>query len=310
MNKIHISIISPVYKAENCIDKLVFQMKNEVEKITYNYEIILVDDCGPDNSWDKIKQLCLDDKKIIGIKLSRNFGQHYAITAGLDQSLGDWVIVMDCDLQDRPDQIPKLYNKALEGFDIVQGRRENRKDNFIKRMFSFIFYRILAYLSGYSQDNTIANFGIYNRKVVGGIVSMREKIRFFPTMVAWVGFRKTSIKIEHSIRLEGKSSYSIAKLFNLALDIVLAFSDKPLRIIIKFGLLISLFSFIFLLYNSYKYFTGQIIVLGYTSLIISIWFLSGLIMLMLGVVGLYVGKTFESTKDRPIYLIDVKINGE
>lgn len=309
MSKIDISIISPIYRAENCIDELVFQIKKEVSMITDNYEIILVEDCGPDNSWDKIQKLCINDKKIVGIKLSRNFGQHYAITAGLDQSIGEWVIVMDCDLQDRPDQITKLYNKALEGFDIVQGRRENRKDSLMKKFFSFVFYRVLAYLSGYSQDNTIANFGVYNRKVISGIVSMREKIRFFPTMVAWVGFRKTSIEIEHSNRLDGNSSYSISKLFNLALDIILAFSDKPLRIIIKFGMLISLFSFIFLLYNSYKYYTGQIIVLGYTSLIISIWFLSGLIMLMLGVVGLYVGKTFESTKDRPIYLIDVKING-
>lgn len=304
----HISIISPVYRAENCLESLVSQIKTEVEKITSDYEIILVEDCGPDNSWNKIEQLCTSNNKIIGIKLSRNFGQHYAITAGLDQSIGEWVVVMDCDLQDRPDQIPKLYKKALEGFDIVQGRRENRKDNFFKRLFSFVFYRILAYLSGYSQDNTIANFGIYNRKVILGIVSMREKIRFFPTMVAWVGFRKTSIEIEHSNRLEGSSSYSLSKLFNLALDIILAFSDKPLRIIIKFGMLISLFSFVFLLYNSYKYLSGQILVLGYTSLIISIWFLSGLIMLMLGVVGLYVGKTFESTKDRPIYLIDKKIN--
>ena len=307
-NTLHLSIVSPVYKAEQCLQELVSQLETEVVKITTSYEIILVEDCGPDNSWETIEELCLTKTNIIGIKLSRNFGQHYAITAGLDQSIGEWVVVMDCDLQDRPDQILKLYNKALEGFDIVQGRRENRKDSFFKRGFSWCFYRALAYLSGYSQDNTIANFGIYNRKVINAIVSMRESIRFFPTMVAWVGFKKTSIKIEHSERAEGNSSYTLSKLFNLAFDIILAYSDKPLRIIVKLGLLTSISSFIYLLYNIYKYFSGQIVVLGYMSLIISIWFLSGLVMLMLGIVGLYIGKTFESSKNRPIYIVDKKLN--
>ena len=308
MDKIHLSIVSPVYRAEQCLDELVSQIEIEVAKITNSYEIILVEDCGPDNSWVKIEELCLNNNRIKGIKLSRNFGQHYAITAGLDESIGEWVVVMDCDLQDRPDQIVKLYNKALQGYEIVQGRREDRKDGFFKKVFSWTFYRLLAYLSGYSQDNTIANFGIYSRKVIDSITSMRETIRFLPTMIAWVGFKKTAIEIEHSARSEGKSSYTISKLFNLALDIILAFSDKPLRIIIKLGLFTSFSSFIYLLYNIYKYLSGQIVVMGYTSLIISIWFLSGLIMLMLGVVGLYIGKTFESTKNRPIYIIDKKIN--
>lgn len=309
MIKPFISIVSPIYGAENTVEELVSQIHKEVSLITNEYEIILVDDCGPDKSWEKIIQLCENDNKIVGLKLSRNFGQHYAITAGLDQSLGEWIIVMDCDLQDRPDQISKMYNKALEGYDVVQGRRENRKDSFFKKTFSTLFYKVLAYLSGYSQDSTIANFGIYNKKVISSITSMRESIRFFPTMVAWVGFRKTSIEIEHAERSEGRSSYTISKLFNLALDIILAYSDKPLRIIIKLGMITSLGSFIFLMYNLYKYLSGQIVVLGYMSLIISIWFLSGLIMLMLGVVGLYIGKTFESTKNRPIYVIDKKING-
>lgn len=305
---IEISIISPVYRAENIVDKLVESIVENVSAITPNYEIILVEDCGPDNSWDKIVENCKKNDRVKGIKLSRNFGQHFAITAGLDLSVGEWVIVMDCDLQDRPDQIHLLYKKALEGFDIVQGRRENRKDTFFKKAFSWFYYRVLAYLSGYNQDNTIANFGIYNRKVVNSIVSMRESIRFFPTMVAWVGYNKTSIEIQHSERSEGKSSYTISKLFSLASDIILAYSDKPLRIIVKFGLLTSFSSFIYLIYNIYKYLSGQIIVMGYTSLIVSIWFLSGLMMLMLGIVGLYIGKTFESTKNRPIYIIDKKVN--
>jgi len=303
-----ISIVSPVYRAEKMLDELVTQIKKEIVSITDNYEIILVEDQSPDNSWRIIQQLCEKNKNIIGIKLSRNFGQHYAITAGLDQCKGEWIFVMDCDLQDRPDQMNKLYIKAMEGYDIVQGRRENRKDAFFKKTFSKLFYRILAYLSGYSQDNTIANYGIYNKKVIQSIVSMRENIRFFPTMVAWVGYKKTSVEIEHSERSEGRSSYTLKKLFNLALDIILAYSDKPLRLMVKLGFFTSFSSFLFLLYNLYLYFTGKILVMGYMSLIVSIWFLSGLLMLMLGVVGLYVGKTFESAKNRPIYIIETKLN--
>ncbi|MBX3165255.1 MAG: glycosyltransferase family 2 protein [Bacteroidetes bacterium] len=303
-----ISVVSPVYRAEKTLDELVKQIKEEMKRMNVSYEIILVDDCGPDKSWEEIENICANDITVKGIKLSRNFGQHYAITAGLDKAKGEWIVVMDCDLQDRSDQIHKFYDEALKGYDVVQGRRENRKDSFFKRTFSWLFYKVLAYLSGYSQDNTIANFGIYHRKVVAAIISMREVIRFFPTMVAWVGFKKTSIEIEHAERSEGKSSYTFSKLLNLALDIILAYSDKPLRIMIKLGLLTSFVAFVYLVFNLYKYLSGQIIVMGYTSLIVSIWFLCGLIMLMLGVVGLYIGKTFESTKQRPIYIIDKMIN--
>lgn len=308
MQKPFISVVSPIYHAEKTIDELILLIEEQLKLITESYEIILVNDFSSDNSWLVIENNCQHNNKVVGINLSRNFGQHYAITAGLDHCKGEWVFVMDCDLQDRPDQMMKLYEKALEGFDIVQGRRENRKDSFIKRLFSKLFYKVLAYLSGYSQQSTIANFGIYNRKVIQSVISMRESIRFFPVMIAWVGFKKTSIEIEHSIRNEGKSNYTFKKLCNLALDIVLAYSDKPLRIIIKLGLYTSFLSFAVFIYNIYKYITGQIVVLGYLSLIVSIWFLAGLIMLMLGVVGLYVGKTFERTKNRPLYIIESTLN--
>ncbi len=303
-----ISIVCPVYRAEKVIHELVKLVEAELLMITPNYEIILIEDCGPDESWKVIEEIGRTNNKVKGIKLSRNFGQHYAITAGLDRSVGEWVVVMDCDLQDRPDQIHKFYNKAIEGFDVVQGRRENRKDSFFKRKFSAFFYKILAYLSGYSQDSSIANFGIYSRKVIDSVISMREKTRFFPTMIAWVGYSKAVINIEHSARAEGKSSYNFDKLFNLALDIILAYSDKPLRLIIKLGFFTSFFSLLYAIYNVYKFIKGEIIVMGYASIIVSLWFLAGVIMLILGVVGLYIGKTYEGIKNRPLYLIDKKIN--
>jgi glycosyltransferase involved in cell wall biosynthesis len=305
-----ISVVSPVYKAEKLINLLVNRIKTSLEKFTTSYEIILVDDCGPDNSWQRIQENALIDSRVKGVKLSRNFGQHYAITAGLDQAKGKWVVVMDCDLQDRPEEIINLYKKAQEGYDIVLARRFERQDKFTKKLFSKLFYNTLGYLTGTEQDSSIANFGIYHIKVVKAICSMRESIRYFPTMVKWVGFKRTVIDVEHAERPEGETSYNFKRLFNLALDIILAYSDKPIRLTVKTGLLISVCSLFFALLTLIRYLTGQITVIGYTSLVVSIWFLSGLIISILGVIGFYIGKTFEGVKARPIYIIAEKTYAE
>lgn len=303
-----ISVVSPVYNAANILPLLVKRIHASVQQITPDYEIILVEDHGPDNSWNVIKEISKTDPKVIGIKLSRNFGQHYAITAGLDHTRGEWVVVMDCDLQDQPEEIGKLYTKAREGYDVVLARRHERKDNFFKRMFSAMFYRTLGYLTGSKQDETVANFGLYHRKVVDAVCSMRESIRYFPTMVQWVGFKTSKVDVDHEKREEGKSSYNFNKLIKLAIDIILAFSDKPIRLLIKFGLVISLFSGVVALIYLIKWMNGEVIVLGYTSLIVSLWLLSGITIATLGIVGLYVGKTFEGVKGRPIYIVDEKVN--
>tara|TARA_B110000240_G_scaffold166644_1_gene188031 strand:- start:944 stop:1870 length:927 start_codon:yes stop_codon:yes gene_type:complete len=299
----HISIVSPVYNAENIIPELAQRIINSVTKITLDYEIILVEDGGPDNSWEVIEQVAKLNPKIKGIKLSRNFGQHYAITAGLDKCKGDWIVVMDCDLQDRPEEIGLLYSKANEGFDVVLARRDQRKDNFFKKNMSAIFYRTLGYLTGSEQDETVANFGIYSSKVITEISRMRESIRYFPTMVKWVGFKTAKVNVQHDVRIEGESSYNFKKLLMLALDIILAFSDKPIRILVKFGFLVTFGSFIFAIYTFLSWLRGDIYVMGYSTLVISIWFLSGVIIMTLGIIGLYVGKTFEGVKGRPLYIV-------
>lgn len=303
-----ISIVSPVYRAEKILPELVKRIKQSLEKITDAYEIILVDDGGPDNSWGVIEDLSKIYPEIVGIKLSRNFGQHYAITAGLDHAKGEWVVVMDCDLQDQPEEIMRLYTKAKEGYDIVLASRHSRKDSFFKKLISKLFYRTLGYLTGSQQDETVANFGIYHKKAIENIVTMRESIRFFPTMVKWVGFKSTTIKVDHASRGEGKSNYNIKRLMNLALDIMLAFSDKPIRLVVKAGLAITLVAVVFSMITFFRWLNGSIVELGYTSLIISIWLLSGIILCTLGVIGLYVGKIFEGVKNRPIYIIDKFIN--
>ncbi|RZJ71963.1 glycosyltransferase family 2 protein [Flavobacterium sp.] len=299
-----LSVVSPVYRAYNDLEELVTRIKASVPDGFDELEIILVDDFSPDDSWNKIEQLSKIHPEIIGIKLSRNFGQHYAITAGLDVVTGDWISVMDCDLQDQPEEIPKLYQKTLEGYDIVLARRHSRKDNWAKRFFSKTFYRTLAYLTGSHQDEAVANFGIYSAKVIAQVVRMRESIRYFPTMVKWVGFRTAHLNVKHASRQDGKSNYNFKRMIKLALDIILAFSDKPLRLIIKFGVVIALCSFAVALLMIYRYLEGDISVIGYASLIISIWFLSGCILITLGTLGLYVGKIFEGVKGRPIYIVE------
>jgi polyisoprenyl-phosphate glycosyltransferase len=302
-----LSIISPVYRAEQTLEPLVLRIKDAVRKISSEFEIVLVEDASPDRSWEEIERLAKLHPEVEGIKLSRNFGQHYAITAGLDHAKGDWVVVMDCDLQDRPEEIPQLLAKAEEGYDVVLARRANRQDGFLKRLSSKLFYRTLAWLTGSHQDETIANFGIYHRKVIREISNMRESIRYFPTMVRWVGFRQTTLDVIHAANEERGSSYNFKRLFNLALDIMLAYSDKPIRMTVKVGLLIALAGFLFAVFTMVRYLQGDIIIAGYASLIISLWILTGFILVTLGMVGLYIGKTFEGVKNRPIYIVEKRV---
>lgn len=303
-----ISVVSPVYLGEGLVNELVCRLSNSLSDITTDYEIILVDDGSLDGSWKEIQNICSKNKNVKGIKLSRNFGQHYAITAGLESVSGELVVVIDCDLQDRPEEIPNLFAKINEGYDIVYARRTLRKDGFFKKLFSRIFYRLFSYLTDSKQDSTIANFGIYHKKVIQAILAMKDHVRYFPTMVQWVGFSSSKIDVIHSHRLDGESSYSWAQLIHLGLNNIIAFSNKPLILMVRLGLLISFLSFLAGATYLYQYFMGTIVVLGFASIIISIWFLSGVIILLLGIIGVYLAKTFDRAKERPTFIIDKKIN--
>jgi glycosyltransferase involved in cell wall biosynthesis len=298
-----LSIVSPVYKAEAIVPLLVNEIKEHVAGITKEFEIILVEDGSPDNSWQAIELECSKDPRVKAVKLSRNFGQHYAITAGLDYTKGQWVVVMDCDLQDKPEEIPNLYNKALMGHKIVLARREVRNDSFRKKFSSRIFYKFLSILTGVKQDSSIANFGIYHADVINAVRQMREPFRNFAAIVKWVGFYPTTINVSHSKRAEGVSSYNLTKMMKLAIDTILAYSNKPLYYIMGFGFVVSLTAFIASIIVLIRYFGGFITEPGYTSLILSVWVIGGLMIMFLGVVGLYIGKIFEGIKNRPIYIV-------
>lgn len=307
---IEISVVIPVYKAENLISELLKQLTIELTSITTSYEIILVEDRSPDNSWIEVKKAQLMHPNVKAVRLSRNFGQHYAISAGLTLAQGEWIVVMDCDLQDQPSEISKLYHESKKGFDIVLARRTIRQDSLWKKLSSKLFYRVLGYLTGVEQDSSVANFGIYNRKVISAINQMPESIRYFPTMVSWVGFKSSKLDVAHAARPEGKTSYNLKKLLNLSLDICLANSDKPIRLTIKLGLTVAFTGFVFAAYIAIRSLLGEIQVLGYASLLVSLWVLTGLIICIIGVIGLYVGKSFEGIKNRPLYVVDEVIENE
>jgi len=307
-NDVFLSIVSPVYRGEEFIERLIEELVREVSPITENFEIILVDDGYPDKSWSIIKRRAAVNSKVIGVKLSRNFGQHIAINAGLEKARGDWVVVMDCDLQDRPDQIPKLMEKALTGFDYVFAQRVSRKDTFFKKASSRLFYSVLGYLTDTKQDASIANFGVFSRMVIDAVLEIGDQKRYFPNFVRWVGFNGTAVPVEHGKREHNKSSYSFSALFSLALDTIINFSNKPLKLAVMGGLCLSALAFLLVVYTLISYFSGRIEVLGYTSLIVFMLLSTGLIITIVGVAGLYIGAIFEKVKGRPQYYIQETVN--
>ncbi len=307
-NNPHISIVSPVYRAEKILDKLVDEIQKVMQQMNLTYEIILVDDRSPDNSWEVMKEISRKFPEVKSVRLSKNFGQHPAIMAGLSMTSGEWIVVMDCDLQDQPKEIVKLYEKAQEGYDLVLARREKRQDGFFKKLSSKIFYKIFNYFAGLKINNEVANFGIYNKKVIQSILSINDYIKYFPLFTNWVGFNATTVTVEHSQREEGNSSYNISKLLSLAFNVIISFSEKPLKLFILLGSFISGLSFIVGVYFLIKALNGEISEPGFSSLIISIWFLSGMIISIIGLVGIYLGKTFNQVKNRPVFIVDEKRN--
>ncbi len=304
-----LSVISPLYRAAPTLAELLRRVTAAASAVTENYEIVLVDDRSPDETWGLAQAAAARDPRLRVLRLSRNFGQHRAITAGLDACRGEWIVVLDCDLQDQPEAMPALLAAARSGpFDLVQARRMGRQDAWAKRLLSGAFHRSLSYLTGARHDPAVGNFGIYHRRVVAAVLRLREDIRYFPAQVRWVGFRAGTLDVAHAGRAAGESTYRLGTLLDLALDIILANSDKPIRLAVKTGLAVAAGAFVLVPVTLLRYWAGAITEPGYASLILSVWFFSGVLLAGLGVVGLYVGKTFEQTKERPLYIVDEELN--
>jgi glycosyltransferase involved in cell wall biosynthesis len=304
-----ISVVIPIFLNEPFIEELSSRLISTLERITAHFEIIMVDDCSPDNSWSIIKTLAEKEIRIRGLKFSKNFGQHKAVTAGIDRCRGKWVVVMDGDLQDRPEEIERLHEKAItDCCDIVFARRKRRKDHLFKRLSSKLFYMVLNKLSGSHIDSRVANFGIYSKKVIDNFKKMREQNRLFLLFIEWLGFEAEYIDVEHDERLSGKTAYSFYKRISLAVDAIISMSNRPLKMAVKFGFFIAFMAFIYGVFIIFRYFLMGTPVMGWTSLMVSVWFVGGLIFALLGILGLYVGRVFDEVKYRPLYVISEEVN--
>lgn len=290
------------------VAELVRRCEESLRNLVDDYEIILVNDGSPDNSWAEICRACAASPRVKGLNLSRNFGQHMAISAGLAYSKGDWVVVMDCDLQDRPEDIPALYQKSQEGWHVVHARRAIRKEGRLKKLTGKIFHFVFKRLSGQKTDQRIGNFGIFSRKVIDTFNAMPEAARSFESLIRYMGFPSACVDIARDERAEGKSSYSLSKLLRLTFDIILSNSNKPLKMAVYGGFFMSLAAFLLALYNIIAKLSGLITIQGYTTTVFSIWFVGGAILFLIGILGLYIGKIFNQVKGRPLFIVKDELN--
>lgn len=301
-----ISVVIPVYRGEDCLTELHRRLIASLEPTVRSFEIVLVEDCGPDGSWEAIRALARRDPRVRGMQFSRNFGQHFGITAGIDIARGDWIVVMDCDLQDRPEEIPALYARAQEGFDIVLARRHDRTDGWWRRTTSLMFYGLFRFLTDLKYDGAVGNFRIISRDVANSFRSFREQLRFFGGIVAWLGYRVGSIDVQHDPRFAGTTTYTWGKLIDLGVQTIVAYSDKPLRLGIRAGFSVAFIAFVVgtvVLVRALVYGTA---VTGWASVMVSMYFLSGLIIGFMGLLGLYLGRVFDEVKRRPLYVVREK----
>lgn len=298
-----LSVVVPVYGCVGCLEELTERVLATVGRMGHTVELILVDDNSPDQAWSRIHELASLHLEVRGLRLSRNFGQHAAISAGIAHARGNVVIVMDCDLQDIPEEIPSLLSALTPEIEIVLAQRVERQDTWFKRVGSRAFYRTLGWLTDTNYDPSTANFGAYSRKAIDAMNSMPETDRFLPLLARWTGFRTVRVPVEHGKRTEGKSSYTFSKLVQMATRIALSFSDKPLRLVMTTAFALAVVGLCVAGFAVYRYLMGDIRIAGFTSILASVWMVGSFLMASIGVVGLYIGRIHNETKRRPQYLI-------
>ncbi|SDH61944.1 dolichol-phosphate mannosyltransferase [Pseudobutyrivibrio sp. 49] len=303
------SAVIPVYGCRAALPELHRRLTETFSAMTTEYEIVLVNDNCPENSWEVIEELCAKDSHVKGIELSRNFGQQNAILAGLNHCTGEWVIVMDCDLQDRPEEIPRLYAKAQEGYDVVFARRADRQDSKIKLFWASRFYKVYNFATDGTYDGALCNFSVVNKKVIKEYCAMPEQYRDYVMYIKWLGFRTTAIDVEHNARFEGESSYTFQKKVNLAIELLTSQSDKMLRLVVGLGFGMTLLSFIAIILIVIQYFIADVDP-GWSSIVASNFLIGGLTIMTIGMVGIYVGNIFVQTKDRPKFVIRQILNDD
>jgi polyisoprenyl-phosphate glycosyltransferase len=305
-----LSIVSPVYLGESSLDLLVDEIKLYASHVTEDFEIVLVDDGSPDSSWRRIESQCKRDPRVRGLQLSRNFGQHQALTAGLESARGRYVVVLDCDMQDHPKYIPALYEKALEGYDVVYTRKAKREHRGKRNLFGAIFHRTLNLLVSDRQartDSVVGNYSILSRRVVDAFLRLNDRHRHYLGLLRWLGFDHTYIEIEHFERAHGKSSYTFRRLVREAITGITSQSQRLLRLSIVGGFICVGLSFLAVIGLVAAYFISGFRE-GWTSVVVLQLLSTGVILMSLGIAGIYIGQIFDQVKARPLYLVKTTLN--
>ncbi len=299
-----ISIIIPVYNEEQNIPNLVEKIQDSISLIPYNFELLVINDGSSDNSISEIRKICNYYRNCYFISFSRNFGQQNALLAGYDYAKGDAVITMDADLQNPPEMIAHMIKKWELGYEIVLCKRKRIKQDktVLKGLTSKIFYKILRFLSDVNIESNSPDFRLLDSRVVQIIRQIQDYDVFLRGIISWVGFQRATIYYDHGLRLYGQTKYSFLKMANLAIAGLTSFSVKPLYIAIYLGLFFSIIGLLYVPYVIISYLNGGSVD-GWSSLIITIAFFGGVQLLILGIMGVYIGKIFMQGKGRPRYVI-------
>lgn len=302
-----ISVIIPVYNEAGNIHKLYERLTKVMDSIAESYELIFVNDGSIDDTLSIVKQYAHDDNTVKYLDFSRNFGHQIAVFAGMEHSRGDYVVIIDADLQDPPELILDLYLKCKEGYDVVYAQREFRAgETYMKKTTAKYFYKVLKYFSDTEIPLDTGDFRIITRKVVDIVIRMPEYNKFLRGQIAWVGFNQTGVTYNRDSRYDGKSGYPYSKMMRFAFDGLTAFSNTPLKVATYLGFAVSLVTFVVLVYTLYIKFIMGSAIQGWTSTMIAILFLGGVQLVCIGIIGEYLGRVLDNVKQRPLYLLKDK----
>lgn len=312
MDKIVCSVIVPMYNEEAVIPETYRRLTGVMENFKESYEIIFINDGSRDKTRDMLSELCKSDKRIKLIDFARNFGHQIAITAGMDYAAGDCMVIIDGDLQDPPELIPEMVKIWRSGYDVVYGKRKTRQgETFFKKFTAKAFYRILHSLTDVDIPVDTGDFRLIDRRVCEALKQLPERSRYVRGLMSWVGFKQTAIEFERSERFAGETKYPLKKMLKLAMDGIMSFSYKPLKFASYLGSMISFLSFLYLIFVLLqKIFFPESAQSGWASTIAVSLFFNGIILLMLGIIGEYIGRIYDEAKGRPLYIISELKNME
>ncbi len=308
MNAVEISAVVPVFNEEGCLLELWRRLSAALAQISPSYEIIFVNDGSRDRTAEVLRELCATNPHIRALHFTRNFGHHLAVTAGLDHASGRAVVVMDGDLQDLPEEIPKLFDKYREGFKVVYAVRQNKKFSLFKRLTASAFLTILNRISDVNFELNSTIFRILDRQVVRELRNCRERSRYVIGLIDWLGFKSAAVPVEHGYRYAGVTKYSFRKLVRLANNAFLGFSTAPLKLSIYVGIFVAMVGFAYGAVIAFRALTESISVEGWASVIVSILVMSGMLMVFLGVIGFYINNIYLQLLARPLYVVDEASN--